>query len=91
MHDDAPLDTPQPSAKSGMRFDELYRLKGVVSLYSILGIIPHRFLSFFVFTYQRCEARHRRFFYCPRRLPSIQLIVVIRCKVRESEEAVGRR
>jgi hypothetical protein len=25
------LETPQPSAKSGMRFDELYRLKGVVS------------------------------------------------------------
>lgn len=24
-------DTPQPSAKSGIRFDELYRLKGVVS------------------------------------------------------------
>jgi hypothetical protein len=26
------LETPQPSAKSGMRFDELYRLKGVVSV-----------------------------------------------------------
>ena len=24
-------DTPQPTASSGMRFDELYRLKGVVS------------------------------------------------------------
>lgn len=25
-------DTPQPSSSSGMRFEELYRLKGVVSV-----------------------------------------------------------
>lgn len=34
-HKHRPDDTPQPSSASGMRFDELYRLKGVVSLLSI--------------------------------------------------------
>lgn len=32
------IDTPQPSAKSGMRFDELYRLKGVVrTIFSVIA------------------------------------------------------
>jgi hypothetical protein len=31
------LETPQPSAKSGMRFDELYRLKGVVSVHRLFA------------------------------------------------------
>jgi hypothetical protein len=28
------IDTPVPSSKSGKRFEELYRLKGVVSFFS---------------------------------------------------------
>lgn len=32
-HDQRPEDTPQPSSLSGMRFEELYRLRGVVSAY----------------------------------------------------------
>ena len=30
-------DTPEPSSKSGQRFDELYRLKGVVSVFLSTG------------------------------------------------------
>ena len=32
-------DTPQPSAKSGIRFDELYRLKGVVRTPYLNGVV----------------------------------------------------
>jgi hypothetical protein len=36
-HAQRPEDTPQPSSESGMRFDELYRLRGVVS--TKLGLV----------------------------------------------------
>jgi hypothetical protein len=38
------VDTPQPSANSGMRFDELYRLKGVVRIF-LFHIVDHRLPS----------------------------------------------
>ena len=38
------IDTPVPSSKSGKRFEELYRLKGVVSFFFFFSVLKF-FLS----------------------------------------------
>jgi hypothetical protein len=91
------LETPQPSAKSGMRFDELYRLKGVVSVHTPLhrsSSVPVWLILDVLLISTVCHllplARHRSFLYGPRRVPQIQRRHFLRCQVRKPQEAFRR-
>ncbi len=75
---DYPKDSPEPSSSSGMRFDELYRLKGVVRVNAIINgrntlNVKQRDTQLNCPLCVGCMylARHGCFFYSPRRLPPL--------------------